>query len=251
MMNDLQRAARRAISLLDLTSLNDSDTEESIQNLCERARCAEGQVAAVCVLPIFVPSARLVLEAQGYVGINVATVVNFPAGDVDLVGAFDAVHQSIADGADEIDLVFPWRALMSGDYMVGQEMVQACVRACADKAVLKVIIESGQLASPALIRQASEICIEAGAQFIKTSTGKTNVGATPAAVRVMSEVLRDSGAVCGLKVSGGVRTAEVALGYIKLVESVLGEGWATPSTFRLGASSLLGSLQVVINNTVD
>lgn len=251
MMNDLQRAARRAISLLDLTSLNDSDTEEKIQSLCARARCAEGQVAAVCVLPAFVPSARFALGAQGYVGINVATVVNFPAGDVDLVGAYDAVSRVITDGADEVDLVFPWRALMSGDWMVGQEMVQACVRACADKAALKVIIESGQLASPALIRQASEICVEAGAQFIKTSTGKTDVGATPAAVQVMAEVLKDSGATCGLKVSGGVRTAEEALEFINLVESVLGEGWVMPSTFRIGASSLLNSLQVVINNTVD
>lgn len=251
MMNDLQRAARRTISLLDLTSLNDSDTEKSTQNLCAAARCAEGQVAAVCVLPAFVPKARLVLEVQGYVGINVATVVNFPAGDDDLVGAYDAVSQAIADGADEVDLVFPWRALMSGDCMVGQEMVQACVRGCADKVALKVIIESGQLASPALIRQASEICVEAGAQFIKTSTGKTDIGATPAAVQVMSEVLRDSGAACGLKVSGGVRTAEEALDYINLVENVLGEGWTTPSTFRLGASSLLGSLQAVIKTTVD
>lgn len=251
MMNDLQRAARRAISVLDLSSLNDSDTEESIQALCAAACSAEGQVAAVCVLPAFVPSARLALEARGYVGIPVATVANFPAGAVDLVGAYDAVSQSIADGADEVDLVFPWRALMSGDWMVGQEMVQACVRACADKAALKVIIESGQLASPALIRQASEICVEAGAQFIKTSTGRTDVGATPAAVQVMAEVLRDSGAACGLKVSGGVRTVEEALDYINFVDTVLGKGWAAPSTFRLGASSLLGSLQAAIKNTVD
>ena len=251
MMNDLQRSARQAISLLDLTSLNDSDTEESIQNLCARACSAEGQVAAVCVLPVFVPCARLALEAQGYVGVKVATVANFPAGDVDLVGAFDAVNQAIAGGADEVDLVFPWRALMSGDWMVGQEMVQACVRACTDKAVLKVIIESGQLASPALIRQASEICVEAGAQFIKTSTGKTGVGATPAAVQVMSEVLRDSHSACGLKVSGGVNTAEEAQAYIKLVEGTLGGGWVTPKTFRLGASSLLDSLQSIINNPID
>lgn len=250
-MNDLQQAARRAISLLDLTSLNDSDTEESIRNLCARACHAEGQIAAVCVFPVFIACARQVLEERDYTNIRVATVANFPAGEVDLVGALDAVTEAVVAGADEVDLVFPWRALMSGDWMVGQEMVQACVRACGDKAALKVIIESGQLASPALIRQASQICVDAGASFIKTSTGKTRVGATTAAVQVMAEVLRDSGSACGLNVSGGVRTIEEALAYIQLVEVVLGERWAMPSTFRIGASSLLDSLQNVINNSAD
>ncbi len=247
-MNDLQAKARLAISLLDLTSLNDDDTEKTIQNLCANSVSVGGNVAAVCVYPSFIQCAKNALESTGASGIKVATVANFPEGAVDLLGAFEASVAAVAAGADEVDVVFPWRALMAGDYSVGEELVQACRRACEGKAKLKVIIESGHLAAPALIRQASEVCVGAGADYIKTSTGKLTINATPTAVQVIAEVLRDSGTKCGIKISGGVRTPEEANNYIDLVEKVMGEGWVTPETFRFGASGLLNSLLKELKN---
>lgn len=147
----------------------------------------------------------------------------------------------MASGADEVDVVFPYRALMAGNEAVGLELVEACRQACGD-AVLKVIIESGELADPALIRRASELAIDGGADFLKTSTGKVEVNATLEAAEIMLQVIRDSGKEIGFKAAGGVRSAEDAQGYLQLAERLMGAAWITPAHFRFGASGLLDDL---------
>lgn len=246
-MNDKQMTARRVLSLLDLTSLRQTDNEESIVGLCRNASTFSGQVAAVCVLPQFVQTAKNALAQADCAGVKVATVSNFPAGGVNLVEATESTAQAVADGANEVDLVFPWRSLMAGDAMVGDELIRASRRACGDKVRLKVIIESGMLAAPAFIRQASEICLDAGVDFIKTSTGTESVNATPDAVRLIAQVIKESGLNRGIKVSGGISSVADAERYLVLAENVLGNGWATPNNFRFGASSLLQALQSVIS----
>ena len=164
--------ARTLIALLDLTSLNDDDTDARIIDLCQRAMTPVGPVAAVCVYPRFVALARRTLNDLGGQTVAVATVVNFPAGNAPLDEVLEQTRQALADGADEIDVVYPYRALLAGDADSGFALVRACKALCADRALLKVILETGELAAPALIRQASLDAIEAGADFIKTSTGK-------------------------------------------------------------------------------
>lgn len=246
-MNEQQMVARRLLSMLDLTSLNDTDDADTITELCRRALTTCGPVAAVCVLPPFVSLARQCLDTADQQLVKVVTVSNFPAGDVDLVAATDTTAAAVAAGADEVDVVLPWRAFMAGDAMVAEELVRASVRACADKARLKVIIESGRLAAPAFIQQACEICLDAGVDFIKTSTGRESPGATPEAVRLIAEVLKDSGSSCGIKVSGGVRDVRDAAAYLAIADEVMGEEWAKPERFRVGASSLLDSLLSIID----
>lgn len=244
-MSDLIRAARRALALMDLTTLNDDDTDERVVELCRRAAGPAGRVAAVCVFPRFVPVARKALRELGASEILVATVTNFPHGNDDVDIAVAETRAAVAYGADEVDVVFPFRALMKGDAAVGERLVRACKEACGP-ARLKVIIESGVLADPALIRQASTIAIAAGADFIKTSTGKVAVNATPEAAAVMLQAIADSGRPCGFKAAGGVRSAEEAVPYLELADRIMGEGWASAAHFRFGASSLLGSLEATL-----
>ncbi|MFZ6721870.1 deoxyribose-phosphate aldolase [Undibacterium sp. Ji49W] len=237
----LMQAASRALRLMDLTSLNDDDTREKITALCNAASSAEGQVAAVCIYPRFIPHAKKMLLELGTPGIKVATVVNFPYGDADVDIALAETRAAIAYGADEVDLVFPYAALMAGDTSTGASMVRACKAACGDK-VLKVIIESGELKTGAFIRVASLLAIDAGADFIKTSTGKVAVNATLAAAKTMLTVIKETGGHCGFKAAGGVKTAEEAAAYLALADSLLGPDWVSPAHFRFGASSLLNNL---------
>ncbi|WP_374556304.1 deoxyribose-phosphate aldolase [Aquitalea pelogenes] len=245
-MSELITAARRALSMMDLTSLNDDDTDARIVALCQQASSSAGTVAAVCVYPRFVALARRTLDELGLQQVKVATVSNFPAGGDDIALAVAETAAAIADGADEVDVVFPYRALLAGNAEVGAELVATCKEACGDK-LLKVIIESGELKEPALIRQASLIAIEAGADFIKTSTGKVAVNATLDAAGIMLAAIRSTGALCGFKAAGGVRTAAEAAEYIDLAEHLLGEHWVSPEHFRFGASSLLANLQAEIS----
>lgn len=240
-MKELKKVAQRALNLMDLTSLNDADTPEVIATLCKNAKTAFGHPAAVCVYSAFIADARRALDAQGLRAVKIATVTNFPAGAADVALAEKETKAAIAAGADEVDVVFPWRALQSGDSQIGYDLVAACKAACGDKQ-LKVIIESGELKTPELIRQASEIAIKAGADFIKTSTGKVPVNATPQAAEVMLQVIAENGGRCGFKAAGGVRSAEEAKAYLDIAARLLGESWAEPSHFRFGASSLLASL---------
>lgn len=150
---------------------------------------------------------------------------------------------AVAYGADEVDVVFPYRALIAGNEEVGFELVKQCKEACGD-ITLKVIIETGELKEEALIKKASEICIKAGADFIKTSTGKVPVNATPEYARMMLEVIRDMGVAktVGFKPAGGVRTAEDAAQYLAMADDILGADWADNMHYRFGASSLLTNL---------
>lgn len=244
-MNKTDSAAR-VLSLMDLTSLNNADTNANIVALCHSAVTAAGTPAAVCIYAGFVPLAKATLSELGVAEqIRVATVTNFPDGGNDIALAVQQTQAAIADGADEVDLVFPWRALMAGDEHIGLAMVKACKAACGER-LLKVIIESGELAEPVLIQRASELAIEGGADFIKTSTGKVVVNATLDAAEVMLKVIRDKGGHTGFKAAGGVRTLEQAEAYLALAARIMGPEWATPARFRFGASGLLHDLLKVL-----
>ncbi len=245
-MTDLQNTAKEAISLMDLTTLNDDDTDAIVIDLCHQAHSPAGDTAAVCIYPRFIPAARKALKEQGTEKITIATVTNFPHGNDDIDIAVAETRASIAYGADEVDVVFPYRAFMDGDEEVGFELVKACKEACGD-ILLKVIIESGELKDPDLIRRASEICIDAGADFIKTSTGKVPVNATLKAAEVMLKVIRDKNPNVGFKAAGGVKDAQTAKDYLDLAREILGDDWVGPKHFRFGASSLLGNLLAELN----
>ena len=244
-MTDLTASSRQALQLMDLTSLNDTDTPEVIIDLCKKAKTPAGNTAAVCVYPRFVPVAKKTLNELGLNDVTVATVTNFPAGGDDIEIAVTETRAAVVYGADEVDVVFPYRALMAGNEEVGFELVRRCKEACGD-VMLKVIIESGELKDPALIRKASDISIEAGADFIKTSTGKVPVNATPEAARIMLEAIRDSGKDVGFKPAGGVRTAEDAAEHLAIAADVMGADWADRNHYRFGASSLMTSLLVAL-----
>lgn len=242
-MSDLKAAALRALQLMDLTTLNDNDTDEAVIALCKNAKTAVGNTAAVCIYPRFVPIAKKTLREQGTPEVRIATVTNFPHGNDDIAIAVAETKAAVAYGADEVDVVFPYRALIAGDETVGFELVKQCKEACGD-VLLKVIIETGELKEEALIKKASQICIEAGANFIKTSTGKVPVNATPEYARMMLEVIRDMGVAktVGFKPAGGVRTAEDAQAYLAMADDILGGDWADNMHYRFGASSLLTNL---------
>ena len=248
-MSDLQTASRLGIRLMDLTTLNDDDTDQKVIQLCTDAHTPAGDTAAVCIYPRFIPVARKTLREQKTTQIKIATVTNFPHGNDDLDIALAETRAAVAYGADEIDVVFPYRALMAGNSEIGATMIKACREICADKVTLKVIIESGVLQTPELIRKASLICIEAGADFIKTSTGKVPVNATLEAARVMLEAIRESGRDVGFKAAGGVKDAQAVDDYLQLARDIMGNDWVNSEHFRFGASSLLVSLLAELNLT--
>ena len=236
-----RQLARRILQLIDLTSLNLDDTDSAIRRLCDQAVTRFGTTAAVCVYPSFIATAKQALSQSGS-GVKVATVTNFPAGEANISHAVAETRAAVAAGADEVDLVFPYEALQAGDEECGLEMVQRCRQVCGPEVLLKVIIESGQLQGASLIRRASRIAIAAGADFIKNSTGKVAINATPEAARIMLEAIRESGKPVGFKAAGGIRTVAEAAQYLALADEVMGPGWATPATFRFGASSLLADV---------
>ncbi|MGI9876190.1 deoxyribose-phosphate aldolase [Vibrio chagasii] len=242
-MSDLKAAALRALKLMDLTTLNDDDTTEKVVALCHDAKTAVGNTAAICIYPRFIPAAKKALREQGTPEVRIATVTNFPHGNDDIEIAVAETKAAVAYGADEVDVVFPYRALIAGNEEVGFELVKQCKEACGD-ITLKVIIETGELKEEVLIKKASEICIKAGADFIKTSTGKVPVNATPEYARMMLEVIRDMGVAktVGFKPAGGVRTAEDAAQYLAMADELLGAEWADNMHYRFGASSLLTNL---------
>lgn len=244
-MTNLTAAAQRALALMDLTTLNEDDTDQKVTDLCHQAKSPAGNTAAICIYPRFIPLARKVLREQGTPDIRIATVTNFPHGNDDIDIALAETRAAIAYGADDVDVVFPYRALMAGNEQIGFDLVKACKEACAEAGVLlKVIIETGELKTAELIRKASEISINAGADFIKTSTGKVPINATLESAEIMIQVIHDMGVgkTVGFKPAGGVRTAEEAAQYLALADRIMGEGWADARHFRFGASSLLGSL---------
>ncbi|WP_318510522.1 deoxyribose-phosphate aldolase [Photobacterium leiognathi] len=243
-MSDLKTAALRALKLMDLTTLNDDDTDAKVIELCKNAKTVVGNTAAVCIYPRFIPVAKKQLREQGTPEVRIATVTNFPHGNDDIEIAVAETKAAVAYGADEVDVVFPYRALMAGNAEVGFELVKQCKAACGDNVLLKVIIETGELKTEALIKQASEISINAGADFIKTSTGKVPVNATPEYAQIMLNVIKDMGVekTVGFKPAGGVRTAEDAQQYLAMADEILGAEWAGSRHYRFGASSLLANL---------
>lgn len=248
---NLKPIAQHALSLMDLTTLNDNDTDEKVIALCQQGNTEFGTPAAVCVYPRFVPIARKTLQAQGTPQVKIATVTNFPHGNEDIEIAVAETKAAVAYGADEVDVVFPYRALIAGNEQVGFELVKQCKAVCEKANVcLKVIIETGELKTAELIRKASEIAIKAGADFIKTSTGKVPVNATLESARIMLETIRDLSVAetVGFKAAGGVKTSEEAAQYLALAADILGKDWINTAHFRFGASSLLGNLLATLND---
>jgi deoxyribose-phosphate aldolase len=239
-----EAAARIALACLDLTRLNDGDTEADIVRLAERAAAAPGRVAALCVWPRF---ARLA-KSQAPPGVMVAAVANFPEGSTDIERALRDAGEIVQAGAQELDLVLPWRALACGDDAACVALLRA-VRRASEGLRLKVILESGALRTPTAIARASRIALAEGADFLKTSTGKTPTGATPEAARTMlAAITADAQAKdrAGFKASGGVRRVADAAAYLDLVEAVLGPAALAPSRFRIGASALLDDIEAVL-----
>jgi len=250
----MQTIAKQLLTLLDLTSLNADDSSEKITELCRHALTPYGCPAAVCVYPRFVVAARRALARQGTEAIAVATVVNFPNGRDTLKDIATATRQALTDGAQEIDMVMPYQVLLEGDETLPRHMVREIAELThAADAKLKVIIESGALQTQENIHHAVRIAIEGGADFIKTSTGKTAIGATPQAVTVICRAIVEDNAESrvGIKVSGGVRTFDQAQCYLNIIREHFGVSWVAPEHIRFGASSLLANIIEHLDNQAD
>ncbi|WP_428643335.1 deoxyribose-phosphate aldolase [Roseibium sp.] len=250
-MSDMIENAKRALGLVDLTNLNDDCTAEDITKLTNRTVTDHGSVAAVCVWPRFV--AQAVKELIG-TGVKVATVVNFPHGGEDTDAVVAETRQAIADGADEIDLVMPYKAFVAGRKGFAEEQIIRVKAVIPEPAILKVILETGEIKDPLLIHAASNVAIAAGANFIKTSTGKVPVNATLEAAEIMLTAIEearreDAERVIGFKPAGGIKTSEDAAAYLALADRIMGHNWASASTFRFGASGLLDALIATIEGT--
>jgi deoxyribose-phosphate aldolase len=237
---------RWVVSMTDLTTLEGKDSPETVQALCRKAlRPSVGvdgipSVAAVCVYPAFVAQAKKCVAGSGVQVASVAT--SFPSGQAPLEIRLEEVRQVVSDGADEVDMVISRGAFLAGDLRRVFDEIAAVKEACAS-AHLKVILETGELETYDNVRTASDLAIQAGADFIKTSTGKISPAATMGVTLVMLEAIRDhflsTGNMIGMKPAGGIRTAKEALHYLVMVKETLGDAWLSPKWFRFGASSLL------------
>ena len=243
-----KQALRLITRMMDLTTLEGMDTPGKVRMMCQKAMnpmMGEDipQVAAVCVYPTLVPVAKEVLEGSGIKIAAVAT--SFPSGQSFLQLRLDEVRQTVESGADEIDMVINRNAFLAGNYSLVYDEIAAVLEACGD-AHLKVILETGELQTYDQVRKASQISIDAGAHFIKTSTGKIPSAATLPVTLVMLEAIRDhflkTGKMVGMKPAGGIRTAKLAWHYLVMVKETLGDAWLDPDWFRLGASSLLNDV---------
>jgi len=238
---DPLQTARSALACLDLTSLNDFDTAADIEALCRKAQGQEGRghTAAVCVWPRFVAQARALLPAS----IAVAAVANFPDGSSDIERAVRDTREIVDAGGDEVDVVIPYR-----DLDVAPALLAAVRQACA-KQRLKVILETGMAPDEAAIARACSIALDAGADFLKTSTGKVSVNATPQSAALLLQAIAarpDARGRVGFKAAGGVRTVADAALYIALVAQHLGAEGVSPQRFRIGASGLLNDIEAVL-----
>ncbi len=244
-----QQGIRIAVSVMDLTTLEGSDTVGKVRQLCAKAVCPAPSlpeipsVAAVCVYPALVAVAREALAGTGVRTASVAT--GFPAGQVSLAAKLKDTVDAVQAGAQEVDMVISREAFLEGDDARVMREIEAVKEACGE-AHLKVIIETAELGSYEHVRHASMLAMEAGADFIKTSTGKASSGATPEVCLVMLEAIRDyaqrSGRIVGFKAAGGVSNTKAALHRLVLVKETLGDEWLTPERLRIGASSALNDL---------
>ena len=238
--------ARIALSCLDLTSLNDNDGQAQVAALCERAAAtaSRGAVAAVCVWPRLARFAR----AQAPNQVAVAAVANFPDGSSDVQRAIRDTAEIVQAGAQEVDLVLPYRSLLAGDLNACQRVLEAVRRAC-EGLILKVILETGELREPGFIEQAARLALDAGADFLKTSSGKTPVSATPQAAQLMLRSIANDAQArgrVGFKASGGIRSVADAALYLELVANQLGAEALLPARFRIGASGLLNEIEIAL-----
>jgi deoxyribose-phosphate aldolase len=243
-----------AIRMMDLTTLEGADTPDRVRSLAAKAKLPDPndpscpQPAAVCVYGDMVPFAKKALEGTGIQVAAVATA--FPSGRADLSVKLADTKLAVKAGADEIDMVIDRGAFLAGDYLKVFKQIQAvraaCLRPDGSAAHLKVILETGELQTYDNIRRASWLAMLAGADFIKTSTGKVTVNATLPITLLMLEAVRDwhelTGLYIGVKPAGGIRTAKDALKYLVVVKETAGEAWLTPELFRFGASSLLNDV---------
>lgn len=245
-MNDItseqEQLARRTLSMLELLALNHEETEHRVAGVCQRALTPLGPVAAVCVFPRFVCLARTLLDRQRTPDVRVVAAVNFPNGGAHINSVLSEIRAAVNAGADEIDLVYPHRALLTGDQRMGVELIQTCRSACPSRITLTATLESGELRDPQIMLQACRDAIHAGADFIKSGTGRTAVHTTPQAARIMLESISEVGGQVGLKVAGGIRTLPDAGVFVELARSRFGPHWIKPERMRVGASSLLDDL---------
>ncbi|MEV5575621.1 deoxyribose-phosphate aldolase [Spirillospora sp. NPDC052269] len=238
-----------AISMVDLTTLEGADTAGKVRALCAKALRPDPaqpdapQVGAVCVYSDLVEVAVDALKGSGIGVASVATA--FPAGRAPMEAKLADTRAAVAAGASEIDMVIDRGAFLAGDYLKVHEEIVETKRACGD-AHLKVILETGELRTYDNVRRASWLAMRAGADFIKTSTGKISPAATLPVTMIMLEAVRDfrdaTGRTVGVKPAGGIRTTKDAIKYLVMVNEVAGPDWLTPDLFRLGASSLLNDL---------
>lgn len=250
---------KMVVSMMDLTTLEGKDTPGKVAYLCRKAlqpaapQHAVPPCAAVCVYPNMVKHARKFLGQDSPV--HVASVATgFPSGQYPMRTKLEEVRRVVAAGADEVDMVIDRGAFLAGDHARLFDEVAATKEACGF-AHLKVILETGELVTYDNVRLASEIAMQAGADFIKTSTGKINPAATLPVTLVMLEAIRDhfftTGIRVGMKPAGGIRTAKQALAYLVMVKETLGDDWLTPDLFRFGASTLLNDVLMQIAKTLD
>ena len=242
-----------ALSMIDLTTLEGKDSEGKVKQLCYKASHLHYKhpglpyVAAICVYPTMVPIAKKELAGTG---INVASVATaFPSGMADINAKLDEVKSVVDAGADEVDMVISRGRFLNGDYDYVSDEISQVKDACG-KAHLKVILETGELVTLDNVQLASDIAMEAGADFIKTSTGKVSPAATPPVVLTMLEAIRDfqikTGKKIGMKPAGGISTAKQAIQYLVMIKETLGDDWLSPNLFRFGASSLANDILMQI-----
>lgn len=226
------------ISCLDYTDLSEECSEEKVQTMCAMAMTAHGHVAALCVWPEFIQTAKTYLPPA----VEIATVVNFPDGESSFDLVLSEIEVALALGATEIDAVIPYRFVLNGEMQDITDYTAHLRDFIPDDIPLKLILESGAFDDMKLLRKVCDQAIAGGADMIKTSTGKIAEGASLQAVEVFCDAIKSADKAVGIKVSGGVRTYEDAMSYINLIEEKLGSDFIAPQTFRIGASSLLDAL---------
>ncbi len=253
-----EQALKLILSMIDLTTLEGKDTEDKVCRLCQKAIHPHDAlpglptVAAICVYPSMVKTARSALEGSGVKTASVSTA--FPSGQDDLKQRIIQTKRAVRDGAEEIDMVISRGRFLAGDHGFVREEILAVREACG-AAHLKVILETGELHTLDNVRKASDLAIRAGADFIKTSTGKVQPAATMEVTLVMLEAIRDhyyeTGLRIGMKPAGGISKAKLAVQYLVMLRETLGNHWLTPDLFRFGASSLANDvlMQLVKQST--
>ena len=243
------QALKLAMSMIDLTTLEGADSDGKVRQLCAKAMHPHDalpdvpHVAAVCVYPMLVAVAKKELDGSGVKVAAVAT--GFPSGQYPRDTKLADTRFAVDEGADEIDMVISRGHFLAGEYSYVFDEIAAIKEACGD-AHLKVILETGELGTLDLVRKASDLAMHAGADFIKTSTGKVQPAATPQVTLVMLEAIRDffyaTGKKIGMKPAGGISAAKTALQYLVMLRETLGEDWLTPDLYRIGASRLANDI---------